>query len=186
VPLSASASDLFTPHSLLSPLSSLLSGRPCIHRPRRTRGPTLPLVPLSPPLRGTCHMARSAVNHSSLTGRGGLSPPRPPPPRPPKLVMKQSSNFLSMQNARHEQKGVAPPCYRYNYGDADRMLPRPLLAGLSRLERYFALFNFLYKCWRTPRRYSRTCVPATRYDSPLITRKFADSVAEQEQQSVRL
>jgi len=117
--------------------------------------------------------------------RGSL-PPAPRPPRPPKLVMKQSSNFLSMQNARHEQKGVAPPCYRYNYGDADRMLPRPLLAGLSRLERYFALFNFLYKCWRTPRRYSRTCVPATRYDSPLITRKFADSVAEQEQQSVRL
>jgi len=34
-----------------------------------------------------------------------------------------------MQNARHEQKGVAPPCYRYNYGD--RLLLRPLLADLS-------------------------------------------------------
>lgn len=37
---------------------------------------------------------------------------------PPKLVIKRSSNFLSMQNARREQKDVASPCYRYNYDGA--------------------------------------------------------------------
>jgi len=55
--------------------------------------------------------------------------------------------------------------YRYSYGD-DRPLPRPLLAGSRRLERYLALFNFLCKpLANSPPLFTGTCVPTTRYDS---------------------